>query len=921
MGELAALGYRDRDIPVDLTPTSIGGLDRDAVVETVLSRLAAKRSAWNAADVRGAVEQLIAAAGIVVDAGVRMELAEDLTARVMARCISLLDRDGPAGAVPEHIRAWTSQPVLDIEDDLTARFAARGALSPANQQPGPESALPPSALARLDPGQAAAAASLAGDRSLIVIEGAAGAGKTTMLAAARDLLEAQGRRLIVVTPTLKAAQVAAAEVGTATGSAAWLAFQHGWRWSEHGAWTRLAVGDADPRTGKVYAGPQEAARLRAGDLLVVDEAGMLDQDTAPALLTITDECHARVALLGDRHQLTAVGRGGVLDLAVRAVDPLEHLTLDEVHRFIRTDQAGQLTPDVEYAGLTLAMRTGEDPGTVFDALVAHGQIRLHPDHDALQQALAELTAAHHRGGERVAVVADTREQAAELSAAIRARLVADGCVDDRAAVTTRAGQRISAGDRIATRRNDRHLGVANRDTWTVTAVGRHGDVVVTPADATPADVTPNAVTPAEAEKRVLPADYVTAHAELAYASTAHGVQGDTAPAAHVVIGEHTGAASAYVGMTRGRTANIAHLVAVDVAEAREQWIAVFGRDRADLGPGHAAELATAQAAHYAAPRPLEQVLAEMHQAWTEEQRCLDRLALLQPMRDRLREVVALQAGHADELAALQARCRMSSRAAAQATQRFEVSDSAVMARAERIRDELLRRWDSERNAARAAARVVLDGPGRLRLRRAAVTHAEAQLTDWADRWRPQLPELPADPGRLTRFAGGSDDRPALAAAFDAAARRAAERAHPEHAGLRAAADAAHDERERTRHALAEATQRRDDELGRFGALGRTPDPTGGLADLDRDIAANQRGLAAARARIARLEAEPALAAQPADRLAAERDAWRTAPDADRRQFQSSPRRQAAAVAGFGGPQPRHHEVATGRRGAGPSLGR
>jgi exodeoxyribonuclease V alpha subunit len=112
VGELAALGYRDRDIPVDLTPASIGGLDRDAAVETVLARLAAGRSAWNAADVRGEVEQLIAAEGIVVDAAVRIELAEDLTARTLARCVPLLDRDGAPGAVPEHIRALTSQPVL-----------------------------------------------------------------------------------------------------------------------------------------------------------------------------------------------------------------------------------------------------------------------------------------------------------------------------------------------------------------------------------------------------------------------------------------------------------------------------------------------------------------------------------------------------------------------------------------------------------------------------------------------------------------------------------------------------------------------------------------------------------------------------------------------------------------------------------------
>ena len=48
---------------------------------------------------------------------------------------------------------------------------------------------------------------------------------------------------------------------------------------------------------------------------------MLDQDTARALLTIADEAHARVAFVGDRHQLPAVGRGGVLDHAARWARP------------------------------------------------------------------------------------------------------------------------------------------------------------------------------------------------------------------------------------------------------------------------------------------------------------------------------------------------------------------------------------------------------------------------------------------------------------------------------------------------------------------------------------------------------------------------------------------------------------------------
>ncbi len=145
---------------------------------------------------------------------------------------------------------------------------------------------------------------------------------------------------MVVTPTLKAAKVAAAEVGAVAGSAARLAFEYGWRWNADGAWTRLAVGETDPVTGRIYTGPGEGARLRAGDLLVVDEAGMLDQDTARALLTIADECQVHLALLGDRHQLAAVGRGGVLDLAATQVDPTGHLTLVEVHRFTRTDATG-----------------------------------------------------------------------------------------------------------------------------------------------------------------------------------------------------------------------------------------------------------------------------------------------------------------------------------------------------------------------------------------------------------------------------------------------------------------------------------------------------------------------------------------------------------------------------------------------------
>jgi exodeoxyribonuclease V alpha subunit len=120
--------------------------------------------------------------------------------------------------------------------------------------------------------------------------------------------------------------------------------------------------------------------------------------------------------------------------------------------------------------------------------------------------------------------------------------------------------------------------------------------------------------------------------------------------------------------------------------------------------------------------------------------------------------------------------------------------------------------------------------------------------------------------------------------------------------LRAAADIAQQTNERALRALAEAGRRREDELGKFGALGQTPDPAGTLANLERDITAAEHGLAESRARITQLQAELALAAQPADRLAAERDAWRAARDADGHRRAPLTPRPTAQTSGVPRPQ-------------------
>ena len=523
--ELHALGIQPSTQPVDPKAVRAGELDRAALVATAVTRLGSRRSAWSAADARGEVERLIASAGVVAEAGVRLELAEDLTARVLVGSHLLVGRLTDRAGVPEHIRSYTSTHVLAVERELIGRITTR-----------------------------------ADADTLTVVEGAAGSGKTARLAATREQVQRRGGRMLVVTPTRKAAQVAAHQIGSPAQSVAWLLHQHGYRWDDDGRWTRTEPAPTAPRLGR-------------RTLLVVDEAGMLDQDTARALFELADTTDTPLILVGDRHQLPAVGRGGVLDLAARYA-PERRVELEGVRRF--TDPA--------YAALSLRMRQGEDPGALFDELVRRGEIVVHASEVERQQVLAV-----HASRGRL-VVADTREQAARINGLAQQVRTITGQVTGGAAdaVVTGGGEWIGVGDRVATRRNDPGIDVANRETWVVIDTLPGGGLTV--AD--------------EAGRRTLPADYVRDHVELAYATTAYGAQGSTVQTAHVLIGDHTSASSAYVGMTRGRDRNTAHLVAPTPQDARRQWVEVFGRDRADLGPTHAARRAAEEIDRYGPNAPI-----------------------------------------------------------------------------------------------------------------------------------------------------------------------------------------------------------------------------------------------------------------------------------------------------------------------------
>jgi hypothetical protein len=550
IAELRQAGYDPATLARPAPPAVVAfdDLSIEEIASRALDRCAAGASAWSMHTVTEHVTGLVTEYGVRATGDELREFVGLATRLALQDCLSLLPPGAPA---PEHVAHLTSVRVVEAETRLRDLLAAR--------VPDAETERPDlGGLAQadgLDPEQREAAAAVASTDPLVVVEGAAGAGKTTMLAAAIAASERDGHPVRVVAPTKKAAQVAAEELAVPADSVAALVHAHGWRWNDDGVWTRLARGAIDPETGRSYDGPPTAAQISRGERIVVDEAGMLDQDTALALFTLAKESGATVALVGNRAQLPAVGRGGVLDMAAQLRGRTWRMT--SVHRF--TDPA--------YANLTLAMRTGRDPDAVFDQLTALGLVRIHADAD---DARAHIAAAARDGD---AITVATVEEATALNETIRAGRVERSVVDDAHTVAGSDGLSIGAGDLIQTRRNDTRLGVANRQTWTVQQVDADGSLWVRGAGTGRR----------RSAGAYLPADYVAEHAHLSYAVTAYGVQGMTVTASHTLLTDHTSAAAVYVGMTRGRQENLLHVVAENPADAREQFTAAMQRDRADRG--------------------------------------------------------------------------------------------------------------------------------------------------------------------------------------------------------------------------------------------------------------------------------------------------------------------------------------------------
>jgi conjugative relaxase-like TrwC/TraI family protein len=409
--------------------------------------------------------------------------------------------DGTSVLRQRHSTLFTSAALLEAEDRLLELGRTRtGPRLPGTTVEGAADGLGADQLATVH--------TVAGSGRVVdVLVGPAGAGKTTTLRALHTAWTGMyGPGSVVgLAPSAAAAEVLS---------------------------DQLSV-PADTLAKWLHDHKTSATRLRAGQLVIVDEASLAGTVALQRLADQAAQVGAKVLLVGDPAQLAAIDAGGALQLL--ASDRTDTAELTDVRRFHHAWEAAA----------TVQLRRG-DPA-VLDTYAAHG--RLH-DGDSEHMLDAAYTAWRHdlAAGRSSLLIAPTRELVHTLNQRAQADQAAAGHTSLDVTAALADGTCAGVGDVVVTRRNDRRLATAsgrwvrNGDRWTVTAIhpdhslslrGRTGTVRVA-------------------------AGYAAAHVELGYAVTAHRGQGATVDTAHTIVTPQMTRETLYVAMTRGRHTNTAY---------------------------------------------------------------------------------------------------------------------------------------------------------------------------------------------------------------------------------------------------------------------------------------------------------------------------------------------------------------------------
>lgn len=429
------------------------------------------------------------------------DLAPDAAARVKSaalRAPELLeiaaDTQGP--------KRFTTRELFDCE----VRLAKTAAVLAERHGPSPTRI----DLSGLSDAQRKAAQHVLRGPDLTAIEGVAGAGKSHLITRLRAAFEADGFRVRGAALSAIVARNLSESAGMSTQTLASLIKD---------------IGRETPY-----------APLQRGDVLIVDEAGLVGSRMMEKVLAEVARTGARLILIGDTRQLQAIEAGAAFRAIVERHGAAQ---LGEVHR--------QAAPWQREATQDFAQgRTG----AALDAYRAHGMHRAcGTENEAMTLLVGDWLRDRESGGTQI-ILAHRRMDAAKLNRDVRAALRAEGrlgrdvevpvlVTDDIAGVPVerRETRAFATGDKLLFTRNEYGLGVENGAIGEITALARTGVMMVRLADGREVGVDP----------RLHP------YLEHGYALTVHKAQGLTVDRAYVFASDSFDAHTTYVAMTRHRS--------------------------------------------------------------------------------------------------------------------------------------------------------------------------------------------------------------------------------------------------------------------------------------------------------------------------------------------------------------------------------
>ncbi|MCZ3390035.1 MAG: relaxase domain-containing protein [Actinomycetia bacterium] len=575
--------------PEQLTELAISGERRNRAVhkalrsgdisEALVTRMAAetvnsamsRRSTWTRWNLLAETARTTRGLRMATPAD-RHALHDRVVQAALASCVSLEPPD--LFTVPDAYRradgssafrrpgeeAFTHDRVLDAEQrllDAHANTSGPTAMEDTARRiaTSPQPARHGDAPVRLAKDQVDAVITIAtSGRRLDVLVGPAGTGKTTTLRALRATWEAtHGRGSVIgLAPSATAAQELAAALNiSCENTAKWLHESTG-----AGAQSRTAILDglAQRRAEASSHGDFRAVRridaataalrreqvawtLRPGHLLIIDEASLAGTFALDALTAQATAADAKMLLVGDQQQLSAVDAGGAFGLLAESGAASE---LRSLWRFRNRWEANA----------TRLLRSG-DPG-VIDQYADHNRITSGEAEAMLEDAYVGWQNSERSGQSAILLAADSHTVRALNTRAHDDRVTAELVAPD--GIPAADGVTVAVGDLVVTRKNDRRIPVPgghlrNGALWHVTATHTDGSLTLTPVDRV-------ATSTAEARPEVtLPAHYVADNVELGYATTVHRAQGLTVEHAYVLAAPGMTREALYVGMTRGRAGN------------------------------------------------------------------------------------------------------------------------------------------------------------------------------------------------------------------------------------------------------------------------------------------------------------------------------------------------------------------------------